>query len=115
MPIDDGSFDGSDNVPDETTETRDKLKKLLAPIKHRLASSEVAAADVPWLFWCIFLDAAAMFHDLTGQAPTHVFIPEAMATVLQRYANSQSSQPINVREKLLGCPVSTNTARLLFK
>jgi hypothetical protein len=111
---DPGPLDPTLLEPQDMEAVRGKVAKLLSRVHARLEDPNTARTSAPWLFWCMFLDAKYMFEEATGRDAECVYLPEAMAEMLQMYADSELPEACDVRKQLAGLRVSTNTTRFWF-
>ena len=93
---------------------REKLVRLLEAVDARINDPEKADTEPEWVFWCLFVDAAKIYVELTGKTPTTAHIPIATIRMLQQYVNKML-EPFDVRDGILGMTVVPGSRSVWFE
>jgi hypothetical protein len=93
---------------------KEKIERLLEDIAVRINDPEKANTEPEWVFWCLFVDAAKMYVELTGNSPKIAHIPSATISMMQQYVNKMP-KPFDVRDGILGMVVIPGSQSVWFE
>lgn len=96
-------------------DAKEKIKQLLEHLDARINDPEKADTEPEWVFWCLFVDAAKIFVELTDKTPTTAYIPLATLRMLQQYVNKFFKEPFDVRDGVMGMDVVPGSRSVWFE
>ena len=95
-------------------DAEEKVRQLLEHVDAKINDPEKADTEPEWVFWCLFVDAAKIFVELTGKTPTTVYLPFATMGMLQRFVN-KFKEPFDVRYGIMGMTVVPGSRSVWFE